>query len=305
MLGSLVDAEDLLQETLTAAWRGLDGHAGRSSFRTWLYRIATNRCLNAIRDARRRPPLEPVTPLEAPEPSRHGELTWLQPYPDAWLEEIADTNSGPAARYRAREAIELAFVAALQRLPPRQTAALLLYDVLGFTTAEVAAMLDTSPTAVKGAVQRARATLDRDCATTPSPHTRSARSAEERDLARRFADAFSRDDIDDVIALLTEDAWLTMPPAPHEYHGPQAVATFLHASAEWRGRRRFRLVPTRANTQAAFACYLSDPDGDTAHPIGILVLTISQDRIRTITRFMDDRLPRLFGLADVLNPRSR
>lgn len=208
---------------------------------------------------------------------------------------------GPAARYQARETIELAFIAALQRLPPRQTAALLLCDVLGFATAEVATILETSPTAVKGAVQRARATLDRDRATTPRQTTPDAGSPEKRELARRFAEAFSRDDIDGVVALLTEDAWLAMPPAPHEYHGPEAVATFLRASAGWRGQRRLRLVPTRANTQPAFGSYLSDPDGDTAHPTGILVLTLSGHQIRTITRFIDYQLPRLFGLANVLD----
>ncbi len=301
MLGSLVDAEDLLQETMAAAWRGLDGFAGRSSLRTWLYRIATNRCLNAIRDGKRHRPAEQVPPFDPPEPSRRGDVTWLQPYPDAWLEQIADTAPGPAARYQARETFELAFIAALQRLPPRQTAALLLCDVLGFANAEIATMLDTSPTAVKGAVQRARATLDRDCATTPRQMTPDAGSPEERELARRFAEAFSRDDIDGVVALLTQDAWLAMPPAPHEYHGPQAVATFLRASAGWRGQRRLRLVPTRANTQAAFGSYLTDPDGDTAHPTGILVLTLSGNRIRTITRFIDYRLPRQFGLASVLD----
>ncbi len=301
MLGSLVDADDLLQETMAAAWRGLDGFAGRSSLRTWLYRIATNRCLNAIRDAKRHRPAEPVPPFDPPEPSRRGEMTWLQPYPDAWLEEIADTGQDPAARYQAREAIELAFIAALQRLPPRQTAALLLCDVLGFATAEVATMLDTSPIAVKGAVQRSRATLDRDPATASRQITPGAGSTEKRELARRFAEAFSRDDIDGVVALLTDDAWLAMPPAPHEYHGPEAVGTFLRASARWRGERRLRLVSTRANTQAAFGCYLTDPNGDAAHPTGILVLTTSGNHVRTITRFIDDRLPRLFGLDNGLD----
>jgi RNA polymerase sigma-70 factor (ECF subfamily) len=296
MLGSLLDAEDVLQETMAAAWRGLGGFTGASSLRAWLYRIATNRCLNAIRDSKRRPPPAPVPPFEPPEPSRRGEVTWLQPYPDAWLEHTPDTTPGPAARYQAREAIELAFIAALQRLPPRQTAALLLCDVLGFATAEVAAMLDTSPTAIKGVLQRARARIDHDQQVTSVPG-----SADERDLARRFSEAFVADDIDGVVALLTDDGWLAMPPAPHEYHRPQAVATFLRASAAWRGRRRLRLVPTRANTHAAFGCYLTNLDGDTAHPTGIVVLTGSRGRIRTITRFLDDRLPRLFGLPDVLD----
>ena len=301
MLGSLVDAEDVLQETMVAAWRGLDGFAGRSSLRAWLYRIATNRCLNAMRDAGRRRPAEPVPPFDPPEPTRRGDVTWLQPYPDAWLEQIADPTPGPAARYQARETIELAFIAAVQRLPPRQTAALLLCDVLGFPTAEVATMLDTSPTAVKGSLQRARATFDRDRTTTAWRTRPDAGSSEERDLARRFAEAFSRDDVDGVVALLTEDAWLAMPPAPHEYHGPAAIAAFLRASAGWRGQRRLRLVPTRANTQAAFGSYLTERDGNSAQPTGILVLTIAGNQILTLTRFIDDQLPRLFGLADVLD----
>jgi RNA polymerase sigma-70 factor (TIGR02960 family) len=302
MLGSLVDAEDLVQETLVAAWRGLDGYAGRSSLRTWLYRIATNRCLNAIRDAKRHRPAEPVPPFQPPEPSRRGEVTWLQPCPDRWLDEIADPAPGPAALYRTQEQIELAFIAALQRLPRRQTAALVLCDVLGFAIAEAAAMLDTSPAAVKGSLQRARATLahdGEDIGRQPPPQTG---SSEERGLAQRFADAFSRDDIDGVVALLTEDAWLAMPPASHEYHGPEAVARFLRASAAWRGQRRLRLVPTRANTQPAFGCYLSNPDSGTADVTGLLVLTLSGPRILTITRFIDDQLPRRFGLPDRLSP---
>jgi RNA polymerase sigma-70 factor (TIGR02960 family) len=162
MLGSLTDAEDLLQETLLAAWRGLAGFQERASVRTWLYRIATNRCLNALRGAGRRVPTEPAPPFQPPAPSRRGEITWLQPYPDTLLEGVADTAPGPDARYQAAEAVELAFVAALQRMPPRQAAALLLRDVLGFATDEVAGMLGTSSTAVKGALQRARAALDRD-----------------------------------------------------------------------------------------------------------------------------------------------
>ena len=220
MLGSLTDAEDVLQETLLAAWRGLAGFEGRASVRAWLYRIATNRCLNAMRDAKRRVPVEPVPPFQPPEPSRRGEITWLQPYPDALLDGIADTAPGPEARYQAMEAVELAFVSALQRMPPRQAATLVLRDVLGFPAGEVADMLDTTPTAVKGALQRARAALDHDAATrAPRPG-----ADQERVLGRRFAEAFIAADIEGVVALLTDDAWLSMPPAPHEYHGIDAIA---------------------------------------------------------------------------------
>lgn len=293
MLGSLVDAEDLLQETLTAAWLGLDGFAGRSSLRTWLYRIATNRCLNAIRAANRRRPPEPVPPFDPPEPSRRGEITWLQPYPDAWLDTVADPAPGPEGRYASRETIELAFITALQRLPPRQTAALVLCDVLGFSTAEAGAVLDTTPTAVKGSLQRARTALDRE----PDVATRGGPSCDDTaqgDLARRFADALRTDDIDGLVALLTDDAWLAMPPAPHEYHGPEAVAAFLRASARWRARRQLLLVPTAANTQPAFGCYLTNPDGTAPEPTGIIVVTISGTKISAITRFLDPRLPSLF-----------
>ena len=182
MLGSVQDAEDVLQETLVAAWRGLDRFEERSSLRAWLYRIATNRCINALRDAGRRPPPPPVAPFEPPAPTRYGEPTWLQPYPDLLLEGIADASPGPEAHYQAREAIELAFVAGLQQLPPRQRAALVLRDVLGFHTAEAAAMLESSEASVKGALQRARAALAQrrpaaDHQRTPLPH-----SAREREL---------------------------------------------------------------------------------------------------------------------------
>src|SRR5690242_6206586 len=185
LTGSLTDAEDLLQEPLLAAWRGLEGFAGRSSLRSWLYRIATNQCLNALRAAGRRIPAEPVPPFQPPEPTRRGEITWLQPYPDTLLEGIADTAPGPDARYQATEAIELAFVAGLQRMPPRQAATLVLRDVLGFAPGEVAGMLNTSPTAVKGTLQRARAALGRHRGEGgPGPERRPG-SDNERALARR------------------------------------------------------------------------------------------------------------------------
>jgi RNA polymerase sigma-70 factor (ECF subfamily) len=284
MLGSLTDADDLLQETLIAAWRGLDGFAGRSSVRTWLYRVATNRCLNAIRDAKRRPPAQPVPPFTPPEPSRHGEVTWLQPYPDALL--------NPAALHETRANVELAFIAALQRLPPRQTAAVVLADVLGFSTAEVADLLDTTPTAVKGTLQRARAALARHHHSAGHHPSGGLGSTAERDLARRFAAAFTAADVDGVVALLTDDAWLTMPPAPHEYAGGAAIAAFLRASTERPGRAPLSLLPTRANGQPAFGCYLG------SHPAGIVVLTMSGDRISAITRFLDSTLHRPFALAD-------
>jgi RNA polymerase sigma-70 factor (ECF subfamily) len=255
LTGSLTDAEDLLQETLLAAWRGLAGFQQRSSLRSWLYRIATNQCLNALRAAGRRVPASPVPPFQPPEPTRRGEITWLQPYPDALLEGIADTAPGPEARYQATEAIELAFVAGLQRMPPRQAATLVLRDVLGYPAEEAAAMLGTSPTAVKGILQRARAALDRSRAESGGAGARPP-SVDERTVARRFADAYVAADIDGVIAVLTDGAWLSMPPAPHEYHGHAAIRAFLRASFGFRGDRRIHLVPTLANTQPALASYI-------------------------------------------------
>lgn len=296
MLGSVSDADDLLQETLIAAWRGLDGFAGRSSLRTWLYRIATNLCLNAIRTSKRRPQPEPVPPFDPPTPSRRGDVTWLQPYPDAWLTHIPDSSPGPAELYQAREGIELAFIAALQRLPPRQTAAIVLCDVLGFSVAEIAAMLLARPTSVKGLLQRARATLA--ARRSGSGQARSDRGVgNERELAHRFAEAMTAADVDAIVALLTDDAWLAMPPAPHEYHGPLSIAAFLRASTAVRPRRGLQLVATRANSQPAFACYHAGDGAPAERTAGVIVLGLSGQRICSITRFLDPRVSLTFMAA--------
>ena len=297
--GSLTDAEDMLQETLLAAWRGLAGFEQRSSLRSWLYRIATNQCLNALRAAGRRLPASPVPPFQPPEPTRRGEITWLQPYPDAMLEGIADSAPGPEARYQAAEAIELAFVAGLQRMPPRQAATLVLRDVLGYPADEVAAMLGTSPAAVKGTLQRARAALGRHREESGSPAPRLS-SDRERAVARRFADAYVAADIDGVVALLTDDAWLTMPPAPHEYRGGAAIRSFLQASFGFRGGRRLYLVPTNANAQPALASYIDSPNEAGALPGGLFVLSLAGARIHAITRFHLDELYPRFGLPESL-----
>src|SRR5437764_10762458 len=283
ILGSLQDAEDLLQETLLAAWRGLDKFEGRSSLRAWRYRSATNRCLKALGDSSRRP-LE--TRRDLPQPTRITEPLWLEPYPDVMLEGVADIAPGPDARYETKEAVALAFVSGLQHLPPRQRAVLVLRDVLGFSAAEIADMLDTSEPSVNSALQRARATLDgrlpadRDRAPLP-------RSAAERELLARFAEAFEDGDVDRVVDLLTNDALLTMPPQPLEYEGHEAIAGFLADRFATSDGRRSRLVPIRANGQPAFGHYIEDPHAPVCRYFGVIVLTLEGDRIAGLTRFGD------------------
>jgi RNA polymerase sigma-70 factor, ECF subfamily len=297
IVGSTQDAEDLVQETLLAAWRGLEQFKGSASIRTWLYRIATNRSLDALRANARRPQhLEPLT--DPPTPSRLTEPIWLEPYPDALIEGIADEAPGPEARYDQREALALAFVTGLQHLQPQQRAVLVLRDVLGFRAAEAAAILDTSQAAVNSLLQRARLTLEgrlpaawRDRA--PLPH-----SPHERELVGRFADALEDGDIGAVVTLLTDDASLTMPPYPYEYQGAAAIENFLRI----RGARHdgpLRLVPTRANGQPAFGCYFPCPGTEIARAYGLLVLTLTGSKIAEITFFADSGVLPHFGL-----PRS-
>jgi RNA polymerase sigma-70 factor (ECF subfamily) len=276
LLGSATDAEDTLQEVLVAAWRGLPQFEGRSSLRTWLYSIATRRCLNALRDGRRRPAI-PVPPFEVPEPSRRGEISWLQPCPTGW------TDDDPTSRHGHREDVSLAFVAALQHLPARQLATVVLCDVLDFSADEVADILGTSPVAVKGLLQRGRARL----ASRPPSRPDDPGSAE---LVRRFADAFVARDIDGVVALLAQHATWSMPPAPHEYQGADAIAGFLRASWGWPGNLSLSLEPSSANGQPAFGCYVG---GAWA---GLLVLTLGGTHVDAVTRFLDAHLWRPFGL---------
>ena len=297
ILGSAQDAQDAMQETLLAAWRGLGGFEQRSSLRTWLYRIATTRSLNALRSASRRPPMDwPSPDVDPPEPTRLGEVSWLEPYPDLLLAEVPDDAPGPQARYEAREAISLAFVTALQLLPPRQRAALILRDVLGFATAEAAEILQASEQSVASAVKRARATLARELpppgqAPPPAPH-----SAAEQRLVARLTQAFEAADVDAIVALLTDDAWLRMPPVPLEYQGRELATRFL--ALAFRNRRRYRLVATRANGQPALGLYVYDRHAPVLHAKGLIVLTLAGDQVSTITRFDASVLPR-FGL-----PRS-
>lgn len=296
IVGSYDDAEDIVQEALLAAWRALDTFDGRS-LRAWLYRIATNRSLNHLRDGSRRPESHlraaPTTVTEGLVGS--DEPWWLEPYPDSQLD---DTQPGPEARYDARESIGLSFVAALQRLPAQQRAVLVLRDVLGFSAAESAAILGTTATAVNSALVRARTgfrpgrTADR---------IRLPRSAREAAVVERFITAFQGGDVGRVVALLTDDATLLMPPEPFECHGGPAVAAFLRRMNFW--GRDLTLVPTRANGQPAFGYYLPDPTAAIRRAGGLVVLDITDDQVSTITRFGDKSLLARFGLPRTL-PRG-
>ena len=298
MLGSAADAEDMLQEAMMAAWRGLDRFQERSSVRTWLHAIATNKCLNHLRASRSAPLPAPQVPL--PEASRTGEPLWLEPYPDVLLGDLPDTAPGPDARYEARESVSLAFVTALQHLPPRQRAVLVLRDVLGFRSAEAAGILGCTVDAANNLLKRARTTIaehlppgGRDQAPLPG-------SAREQQVIARFADAFERGDVAAVVALLTDDSMLTMPPFPFEYHGPGTVGNFLYVVTFRQGRQLSRLIPTRANGQPAFGRYLRDAHAPVSHAHGMLVLTLAADRVRVITGFTDNSALSRFGLPRTL-----
>ena len=297
IVGSVQDAEDLLQETLLSAWRGLVQFEERSSVRAWLYRIATNRSLDALRASRRRGENQRVT--QFPEPTRYNEPLWLQPYPDVLLEGVADDAPGPEARYEAKETIELAFIVGLQHLPPLQRAVLMLRDVLGYRAAEVAGMLDTSEASVNSLLRRARAAFDTRLPAAGRERAPLPNSKLEREVVGRFAETVENGDIDAMVALLTDDAWLTMPPLPHAYQGVEAIGAFLRGAEERRGAP-MRLVPTRANTQPAFGCYITADGSEVARAFALFVLTLATDRISAITWFADTSVLPRFGLPRTL-----
>jgi RNA polymerase sigma-70 factor (ECF subfamily) len=301
MLGSFQDAEDALQDALLAAWQGLGSFEGRASLRTWLYQIATNRCLNARRAASRRPAKEWNIPgVEPPEPTRMGEVVWLEPYPDALLEGAIDVAIGPEARYQQTESISLAFVTALQVLPPRQLAVLILHDVLGFHANEVADMLDSTVDSANSALKRARASLQHRLQPTddhePAP---APGSLAEDAIVAKFVSAYESADLDALVSLLTDDVFMSMPPMPLEYQGRDVVARFC--AVLFGAGRRFELVPTRANGQPAFGTYLRAPTG-IRHGTGLFVLTLAGERICAMTRFESSVLP-WFGLPRSLPSR--
>src|SRR5271155_6029502 len=297
MLGSFQDAEDAVQDALLAAWQSLGGFAGRASIRTWLYRIATNRCLNARRSASRRKAKEWDVPgVEPPEPTGRGEVPWLQPYPDTLLEGAIDMSPGPDARYDQTESISLAFVTALQLVPPRQLAVLVLRDVLGFHANEVAEMLDSTVESVNSTLKRARAGLEMKL---PPGGERllapACDSPSEDAIVAKFVAAYESADLDALVALLTDDVFISMPPLPFEYQGREPASRFF-ASIFGSGRK-FQLLPTRSNGQPAVGAYVRDPTG-VSHGVGLFVFTLAGDEICAMTRFENTVLP-WFGL-----PRS-
>jgi RNA polymerase sigma-70 factor (TIGR02960 family) len=297
MLGSVQDAEDALQETLLSAWKDLPGFEGRASIRTWLYQVATHRSLDMLRSARRRPQTDwPPPGISPPEPTRLGEVTWLEPYPDLLLEGLADTAQDPDARYEAMEAMSLAFITAVQLLPPRQRAVLILRDVLGFAAREVARMLDSTEESVTSALKRARATIQQRV---PQGHRPAPPgSADETALVESLTRAYETADIDKLVALLTDDVLLTMPPIPLQYQGRDLVAAFLQAVIFQPGGV-YRMTVTRANGQPAFGVYYREPQATMARGLGVLVFTLAGGQVSGITRFDETVLPS-FGLPEAM-----
>jgi len=305
ILGSLQDAEDALQETLVSAWRNLGEFGQRSSLRTWLYQIATNRCLSMLRADSRRPRIAaPMPEATLPEPTGAGDAPpWLEPYPDVLLDHLVDQRPGPEARYETTEAISLAFITALQLLPPRQRAALVLRDVLGYHAAEVAQILDATQESVQSALKRARATVDNHLADSSSS-TGSRRPARQPDtaaehrLAARLTDALERADLDALIELLATDVRLSMPPVMLEYRGIES-AQRVFAAVIFRPGHTYRVVPTRANGQPAFGLYMADPHASVYRAYGLQVITTAGDHITVITCFNTNVMTR-FGLPRTL-----
>ena len=300
ILGSLQDAEDALQETLVSAWRNLGDFGQRSSLRTWLYKIATNRCLSMLRADSRRPRIAPPPPEAAlPEPTSAGDAPpWLEPYPDVLLDHLVDQRPGPEARYETAEAISLAFITALQLLPPRQRAVLVLRDVLGYHAAEAAQMLDATQESVQSALKRARATVDSHLADSSSRPARQPDTAAEHRLVARLTDALERADLDALIELLVTDVRFSMPPAMLEYRGIESAQRLL-AAVTFRPGRTYRVVPTRANGQPALGLYLADPHASVYRAYSLLVITTAGDHITVITGFNTNVMTR-FGLPRTL-----
>jgi RNA polymerase sigma-70 factor (ECF subfamily) len=297
MLGSLQDAEDAVQDTLLRAWRNLSSFQGRSSLRTWLYTIATNVCLRVIERRPSRvlpidygPAADPHDPLREP----LIESVWLDPYPDQQLALDAGV-AGPEARYEQRESIELAFIAALQLLPARQRAVLILRDVLGFSGAEVAEALSTTPASVYSALQRAHATMEERRPDRTQQATLSALGDEQlQTVVARYVEAWASNDVDALVGMLTDTATLAMPPIPSWYRGREAIAMVL-STMVFDAAQSWRMVPTTANGQLAVAAYKLDSTGvHAAH--GVTVLTLRDGLIDEMSHFRTPSLVERFGL---------
>jgi RNA polymerase sigma-70 factor, ECF subfamily len=302
MLGSLHDAEDALQDALLRAWRGLPGMKSRGSLRAWLYRIATNACLDTIaRRPKRVLPVDYGPPIDPDHGSARAlpETMWVEPYPDNRLE-ASDRHAAPEARYEQREAVELAFVAALQHLPGRQRAALILRDVLGFSAKEVAEALDSTAASVNSALQRARKAVDERLPDQSQQATlRTLGDEGLRELVQRFSDAFERGEVETILDLLADDATFDMPPYAGWHRGREAIAGSWLMPDE--PQARLRLVPTSANGQPAFAAYRFSPDDGRFVAIALDVLTLDGARISGITAFRTSALFPSFGLPRALS----
>jgi len=314
IVGSLHEAEDMVQETLLKAWKRLGTYERRASFRAWLYKIATNTCLDFL-DQRRSRRLLPLDTLPASDPNTPilppaAELTWLEPFPDEWLR---DTNAAnPEARYTDSESISFSFMTALQLLPPRQRAVLILRDVLDFSANETAEVLEITVSSSNSARHRARKTLSQSYQNRdPESSVQAVTDEKTQWLLDRFLQAWETADVDGLVTLLKAEAALAMPPSPSWYQGPEAIRIFFKATVfaddgmfNGKASGRWRLVPTRANTLPAFALYQRD-DNDKYQAFGIIVLDCEANGLGQIISFIDPSMPSLFGLPTTISPSQK
>ena len=309
ILGSLHEAEDMVQETMLKAWKRLDTYEGRASFRSWLYKIATNSCLDFLdqKKSRRLLPFEKLSPSDPTTPilPPTSEISWLEPFPDEWLADKTATN--PEARYTDSESISLAFLTALQMLPPRQRAVLILRDVLDFSANETSGVLELTTSSVNSALHRARTTLSQRYPRGEKEGlTMSSIDEKTQRLLDLFVHAWEAADVNGLVALLKADATLAMPPSPSWYEGQNAIGTFVAATIFADGgmfsgnaAQRWRLLATRANGSPAFAIYQRDEKNEY-QPFGLIALTIAGDQLSQIISFIDPSLPPLFGFPTKL-----